>query len=92
MIDSNVFAELQNRGIITRTGLKAEDFTDMSKLVAYGIATSTSSEEVYEDVLQDIAESEEAVNALAAFLEAVAAGGNVVVPMNIVLDAPLTIT
>lgn len=92
MIDSNVFAELQNRGIITHTGLKAEDFTDMSKLVDYGIATSTSSEEVYKDILEDIAQSEEVVNALAAFLEAVAAGGNVVVPMNIVLDAPLTIT
>lgn len=77
MIDSNVFAELQNRGIITHTGLKAEDFTDMSKLVAYGIATSTSSKEVYEDVLEDIAQSEEVVNALAAFLEAVAAGGKV---------------
>lgn len=92
MIDSNVFAELQDRGIITHVGLEADDFKDISELVAYGIATSTSLEEVYEDVLEDIAESEEAVNALAAFLEAVAAGGNVVVPMNIVLDAPLTIT
>lgn len=89
MIDSNVFAELQNRGIITHTGLEAEDFTDMSKLVAYGIATSTSSEEIYKDVIEDIAEIDDTVN---KFLAEIAAGGNVVVPFNIALDAPLTIT
>lgn len=89
MIDSNVFAELQNRGIITHTGLEAEDFKDMSKLVAYGIATNTSSEVVYKDVLEDIAEINDTVN---KFLDEISAGGNVVVPFNIALDAPLTIT
>lgn len=89
MIDSNVFAELQNRGVITHTGLKAEDFNDMSKLVDYGIATSTSSEEIYKDVIEDIAEVDDTVN---KFLAEIAAGGNVVVPFNIALDAPLTIT
>ena len=89
MIDSNVFAELQNRGIITHTGLEAENFNDISKLVAYGIATSTLVEEVYKDVLEDIAEVDDIVK---KFLDDIAAGGNVVVPMNIELDAPLAIT
>lgn len=88
MIDSNVFMELQDRGIITHVGLEAADFKDISELVAYGVATSTSTYDVYEDVIADIAEVDDTVN---KFLDAVAAGGNVVVPFNIALDAPLTI-
>lgn len=89
MIDPKVFAELQNRCIITHTGLEAEDFKDLNDLTSYGIATSTASEEIYNDVLEDIAEVDDLVN---KFLNDISAGGNVVVPMNIVLDAPLTIT
>lgn len=89
MIDSNVFAELQNRCIVTHTGLEAEDFKDLNDLASYGIATNTSSEEIYEDVVADIAEINDAVN---KFLNEISAGGNVVVPFNIALDAPLTIT
>ena len=89
MIDSNVFAELQNRGIITHTGLEAKDFKDLNDLASYGIATSTSTCDVYEDVLEDIAEIDDAVN---KFLDEISAGGDVVVPFNIALDAPLTIT
>lgn len=89
MIDPKVFAELQNRGIITHTGLEADDFKDIKDLTSYGIATSTASEEVYADVIADIAEVDDLVQ---KFFAAVAAGGNAVVPMNIVLDAPLAIT
>lgn len=89
MIDSNVFAELQNRCVITHTGLEAEDFKDLNDLASYGIATNTSSEEIYEDVVADIAEIDDAVN---KFLNDISAGGNVAVPFNIALDAPLTIT
>lgn len=89
MIDPKVFAELQNRCIITHTGLEAEDFKDLNDLTNYGIATNTASEEIYEDVIADIAEIDDAVN---KFLDEISAGGNVVVPFNIALDAPLTIT
>ena len=35
MIDEKIFAELQNRGIITNVGLKAEDYKNLDELKAH---------------------------------------------------------
>lgn len=40
MIDTKVFNELMNRGIITQVGLNPADYKDIADLQRYGLATS----------------------------------------------------
>lgn len=89
MIDVNVFAELMNRGIITQIGLKPENYKDINDLQRYGIATSIGSVEEYNEVMNEMVNMEEVIN---NFLASVAAGGEVNVPCNLVLTAPIEIT
>lgn len=91
-MDKKVFDELMNRGIITNVGLNAEDYNSIADLQKFGIATGIDASIEYNEIMDEIANSEESAEALTEFFNMVAAGGNVVVPMNIVLDAPLTIT
>lgn len=88
MIDSKVFNELMNRGIITQVGLKPEDYKDIKDLQRYGIATSVGAVETYNTVVNEIINTEDI---LAKFLADIAAGGNVVVPMDLKLTAPIVI-
>lgn len=79
MIDEKIFAELQNRGIITNVGLKAEDYKNLDELKNYGLATSIATEEVYADIVNDI-------NYLDTFLAEVKAGGLVTLDGDIILN------
>lgn len=79
MIDEKIFTELQNRGIITNVGLKAEDYKNLDELKNYGLATSIATEEVYTDIVNDI-------NYLDTFLAAVKAGGLVTLDGDIILN------
>lgn len=88
MIDSKVFNELMNRGIITQVGLKPEDYKDIKDLQRYGIATSIGAVETYNTVVNEMINVEEV---LTKFLSDIAKGGTVVVPMDLTLSAPITI-
>ena len=79
MIDPKVFAELQNRGVITRVGLKADDFKNIDELKKYGFATSIGTDEVYESIMA-------AANYVESFLESVKAGGNITLEADIELS------
>jgi hypothetical protein len=79
MIDEKIFAELQNRGIITNVGLKAEDYKNIDELKNHGLATSIATEEVYADIVNDI-------NYLETFLAEVKAGGLVTLDGDIILN------
>lgn len=84
MIDPKVFAELQNRGIVTQVGIEASDFKNLEELKNYGLATSIATNEVYEKAV-------EATNYLESFLAEVAAGGVVTLDADLTLSAPITI-
>lgn len=88
MIDSKVFDELMNRGVITHVGLNPEDFKDMNEMQRLGFATGIDTNIVYETVVEEILNRSEA---LAKFLSDVANGGNVVLPMSFNLTAPIII-
>lgn len=88
MIDINVFNELMNRGIVTNVGLSPEMFNSIEDLQCYGYATSIASVAEYEDAINDIINVNEVID---NFLAAVAAGGEVSVPMNLKLTAPIVI-
>lgn len=89
MINEKIFSELINRGVITRVGLKASDFSSFQDLQKKGFATQISSDIVYDDVVSDYTEKE---NKLADFLAVMTEGGNAVLPFDIVLDAPIEVT
>ena len=84
MIDPKVFAELQNRGIVTQVGIEAGDFKNLEELKNYGLATSIATNEVYTKAV-------EATNYLESFLAEVAAGGVVTLDADLTLSAPITI-
>ncbi len=84
MIDPKVFAELQNRGIVTQVGIEADDFKSLEELKNYGLATSVATNEVYSKAV-------EATNYLESFLTEVAAGGVVTLDADLALSAPITI-
>lgn len=88
MIDPKVFNELMNRGIITQVGLNSADYKDISDLQKYGLATSVDAVKTYEEVTASLVNKEEV---LAKFLADVAAGGTVIVPMDLELTTPITI-
>lgn len=79
MIDEKIFAELQNRQIITNVGLKAEDYKNIDELKNYGLATSIATEEVYADIVNDI-------NYLETFLAEVKAGGSITLEADLILE------
>lgn len=88
MIDTKVFNELMNRGIITQVGLNPADYKDIADLQRYGLATSIGAVKTYEEVTAALVNKEEV---LAKFLADVAAGGTVVVPIDLELTTPITI-
>lgn len=88
MIDSKVFNELMNRGIITQVGLDPAKYKDMDDLKRHGIATSIGAAEVYNEVVESLINKDEVI---AKFISDIAAGGNVVVPFDIELTQPLII-
>ena len=88
MIDSKVFNELMNRGIITQVGLNPENYKDIADLQRHGLATNIGSVEVYEDVISELVNIEEVI---AKFLADIKAGGVVAVPMDLSLTAPIII-
>jgi hypothetical protein len=88
MIDTKVFNELMNKGIITQVGLNPADYKDIKDLQRYGLATSVGAAETYNEIVESLVNTEEV---LAKFLADVAAGGNVVVPMDLKLTAPIVI-
>lgn len=79
MIDPKVFAELQNRGIITHVGLDPQDFKNLEELKNYGLATSIGTDEVYASIMA-------AANYIESFLESVKAGGNITLEADIELS------
>lgn len=79
MIDPKVFAELQNRGIVTQVGIKADDFKNLEELKNYGLATSIATNEVYAKAL-------ETTNYVESFLAEVKAGGYVTLDGDIELS------
>lgn len=85
MIDSKIFTELQESGIITHIGLKAEDFNNLEELKEYGFATSMSTDEVYSKITDKLKYEEN-------FISMIATGGDIVVPCDLTLDAPLVIS
>ena len=79
MIDPKVFAELQNRGIVTNVGIEADTFKSLDELKNYGLATSISTNEVY-------AKAVETTNYLESFLAEVKTGGYVTLDADIKLS------
>lgn len=59
MIDPKVFAELQNRNIVTNVGLNNEDYNDLNDLKNRGYVTSIGANEEYERALNMAETSEE---------------------------------
>lgn len=92
MIDINVYNELIHRGIITHVGLNPENFNDINDLIRLGAATETSAIEQYEDVVNEISNSEEAVEAKKTFLELVTAGGAITLDVDYMFDEPIVVT
>lgn len=88
MIDNKVFAELQNRGIITNVGLDAKDFNDINDLKMCGFATSIASDTVYAEAVSKHVDMTEVIE---KFLADIAAGGTVLVPMDLHFTAPIVI-
>ena len=88
MIDPKVFAELQNRGIITVVGLEPTHFEDLEALKNLGLATSIATEAEYKAAVEKIIDMNEL---LEKFLADIAAGGDVVLPMDITVTAPIVI-
>lgn len=84
MIDPKVFAELQNRGIITNVGLKAEDYKNLDELKNLGLATSIATNEVYTAAV-------ESTNYLESFLAEIANGGYVTLDGDIKITSPIVI-
>lgn len=89
MINPKVFAELQNHGIITNVGLKAEDFNNIDDLQNRGFATSIAADPVYDKLVEELVDI---AAAKTAFISAIKAGGKVVVDMDYTFDAPIEIT
>lgn len=89
MINEKIFKELINRGVITRVGLKASDFSSFQDLQKKGFVKQISSDIVYDDIVSDYTERE---NKLADFLAVMTGGGDAVLPFDIVLDTPIEIT
>lgn len=83
MIDSKVFNELMNRGIITQVGLNPEDYRDIIDLQRHGLATGIGAVEVYEEAMSELVNTEEA---MAKFLADIKAGGHVVVPCDLTFE------
>jgi hypothetical protein len=82
MIDNKAFTELMNRGIITNVGLNPADYKDVDDLQRHGLATTIGADEEYAEIVKTMVNKEEV---LTNFLAALKAGGNVTVPMDIVL-------
>ena len=79
MIDPKVFAELQNRGIVTQVGIESSDFKNLDELKNYGIATAIGTDEVYAKAL-------EMTNYIETFLTEVKNGGYITLDGNIELN------
>lgn len=89
MIDSKVFAELQNRGIITNVGLNPNDFKDIDELQNLGYATSIAADPVYDKLIEELVD---VAAKKQAFLEAVKNGGTVTVDMDYSFESPIEIS
>ena len=88
MIDTKVFNELMNRGVITQVGLDASKYVDLADLQNCGLATGVGAKEDYDEIVAELINTDEIK---AAFLAEVAKGGTVSLPMDLVFDAPITI-
>jgi hypothetical protein len=88
MIDPKVFAELQNRQVITNVGLEPADFKDIDDVINRGYATSLSSEEVYDDIVSDLSSFVTTVDEL---ITAIANGGMFTLGADIVLSDYLNV-
>jgi hypothetical protein len=53
-MDSKVFNKLVNHGIITHVGLDSNDFNGIDDLYKYGIATNTSSKDMYDKIVEEV--------------------------------------
>ena len=53
-MDSKVFNKLVNHGIITHVGLDSNDFDGIDDLYKYGIATNTSSKDMYDKIVEEV--------------------------------------
>jgi hypothetical protein len=89
MIDPKVFAELMNRGTITQVGLNPSDYKDIDDLQRHGLATIIDADEAYDDIVNELIDKKAV---LEKFLADLTAGGEVIVPCNLVLTAPIEIT
>ena len=83
MIDPKVFAELMNRGTITQVGLNPSDYKDIDDLQRHGLATIVDADEAYDDIVNELIDKEVV---LEKFLSDLAAGGEVKLPMDIILS------
>jgi hypothetical protein len=82
-MDKKVFDELMNRGIITNVGLNAEDYNSIADLQKFGIATGIDASIEYNEIMDEIANSEESAEALTEFFNMIAAGGTVTLDKDI---------
>jgi hypothetical protein len=53
MIDSKVFEELMNRGVITVVGLNPENYNDIDDLQRFGLATGIEADTVYKTIVEE---------------------------------------
>lgn len=60
MIDSKVFNELINHGIITHVGLNPENYKDIADLHKYGLSTRVDAAELYEELMSELVNTETA--------------------------------
>lgn len=75
MIEPKVFAELQNRGIITQVGLKSEDFKNLTELEKFGLVTNVFAEKEYENIVNTMEPDCEIVSNEDELIAAVEKGG-----------------
>jgi hypothetical protein len=87
-MDAKIFNELKNRRIITLVHLQPESVKDIWEVIQLGCGTSVTALNIYEDIVKNDEATKEIV---AEFLAAIAAGGNVVLPADIIIDAPIVI-
>lgn len=92
-MDNKVFAELQNRGIVTVVGLDASKYETLEDLKNHGLATSIAANEEYAEAVEKVEEElgVEVVSNEAELIEAVLKGGKYKLNADITLTKYLNV-
>lgn len=81
-MDSKIFNELVNRGVITHVGLKAENFNSLDDLIKLGVVSMPVADDVYEEIVKELGTYIMTVEELISGIEN---GGSFTLGDNIVL-------